>query len=73
MPRSRFRLKAISRFAVPDNLSFRTAARSLSLMPYCIGPLFYLFPSGDGLNCLAGLSTDSLPTCSSLCFPLTPQ
>lgn len=55
VPRSPFRIKAIPHFAVPDNLSFLTVARSLSLVLYSIETLFYLFSVGDSLNCLAGL------------------
>lgn len=40
---SSFRVKAITRSAVPDNLSFLTVARSLSLMLHSIEPLIVLF------------------------------
>lgn len=40
MPRSSSRVKATTRSALPDNLSFLTVARSLSLMLYSIEPLF---------------------------------
>lgn len=43
VPRSSFRVKAIPHSAVPDNLSFLTVARSLSLMLYSIDPLSFFF------------------------------